>query len=157
MVLSEKYQLIQKLAKDFTEAEIPSELQDEIDQTGEFPQDLLKKFAQYGFYGIIDQTGAFVLPAEYYDINSVEDAGDYCGGINDGFYYIWDGWKSGSKCGFAHVFVFHSNLVITGMKINFREVIRSLQLIEQIIYPWKMISIPNSNLVQFSIVDTESL
>ncbi len=52
MVLSEKYQLIQKLAKDFTEAEIPSELQDEIDQTGEFPQELLKKFAQYGFYGI---------------------------------------------------------------------------------------------------------
>ncbi|MBR4158140.1 MAG: acyl-CoA dehydrogenase family protein [Oscillospiraceae bacterium] len=52
MVLSEKYQLIQKLAKDFTEAEIPSELQDEIDQTGNFPQELLQKFAHYGFYGI---------------------------------------------------------------------------------------------------------
>ena len=52
MVLSETYQLIQKLAKDFAEAEIPSALQDEIDQTGEFPQELLKKFAQYGFYGI---------------------------------------------------------------------------------------------------------
>ncbi|MCR4805275.1 MAG: acyl-CoA dehydrogenase family protein [Clostridia bacterium] len=52
MVLSEKYQLIQKLAKDFTEAEIPSELQDEIDQTGNFPQELLEKFAHYGFYGI---------------------------------------------------------------------------------------------------------
>ena len=34
MVLSEKYQLIQKLARDFCEAEIPSELQDEIDRTG---------------------------------------------------------------------------------------------------------------------------
>ena len=42
MVLSEKYQLIQKLAKDFAEAEIPSALQDEIDRTGEFPQELLK-------------------------------------------------------------------------------------------------------------------
>ncbi len=52
MVLSEKYQLIQKLAKDFCEAEIPSTMQDEIDQTGEFPQELLKKFASYGFYGI---------------------------------------------------------------------------------------------------------
>ena len=52
MVLSEKYQLIQKLAKDFAEAEIPSELQDEIDQTGNFPQELLEKFAHYGFYGI---------------------------------------------------------------------------------------------------------
>ena len=52
MVLSEKYQLIQKLAKDFCEAEIPSELQDEIDQTGNYPQELLRKFAQYGFYGI---------------------------------------------------------------------------------------------------------
>ena len=52
MVLSEKYQLIQKLAKDFAEAEIPSTLQDEIDQTGEYPQELLKKIASYGFYGI---------------------------------------------------------------------------------------------------------
>ena len=52
MVLSEKYQLIQKLAKDFCEAEIPSELQDKIDQTGEYPQELLKKFADYGFFGI---------------------------------------------------------------------------------------------------------
>ena len=52
MVLSEKYQLIQKLARDFAEAEIPSTLQDEIDQTGEYPQELLKKIASYGFYGI---------------------------------------------------------------------------------------------------------
>ena len=52
MVLSEKYQLIQKLAKDFAEAEIPSELQDEIDQTGNYPQELLEKFAKYGFFGI---------------------------------------------------------------------------------------------------------
>ena len=36
MVLSEKYQLIQKLARDICEAEIPSELQDEIDRTGNY-------------------------------------------------------------------------------------------------------------------------
>jgi len=52
MVLSEKYQLIQKLARDFCEAEIPSELQDEIDRTGNYPQELVRKFADYGFWGI---------------------------------------------------------------------------------------------------------
>jgi alkylation response protein AidB-like acyl-CoA dehydrogenase len=52
MVFSEKYELIRKLAKDFAETEIPSQLQDEIDQTGNYPQELLKKFAKYGFFGI---------------------------------------------------------------------------------------------------------
>ena len=52
MVLSEKYQLIQKFARDFCEAEIPSELQDEIDRTGNYPQELIRKFADYGFWGI---------------------------------------------------------------------------------------------------------
>ncbi len=52
MVLSEKYELIRKLARDFATAEIPSELQDEIDRTGNYPQELLRKFAKYGFYGI---------------------------------------------------------------------------------------------------------
>ncbi|MBR5114904.1 MAG: acyl-CoA dehydrogenase family protein [Oscillospiraceae bacterium] len=52
MVLSEKYQLIRKLARDFCEKEIPKELQDEIDQTGDYPQELLDKFKQYGFFGI---------------------------------------------------------------------------------------------------------
>ena len=36
MVFSEKYELIRKLAKDFAETEIPSQLQDEIDQTGNY-------------------------------------------------------------------------------------------------------------------------
>ena len=52
MVLSEKYQLIQKLARDFCEAEFPSELQDELDRTGNYPQELIRKFADYGFWGI---------------------------------------------------------------------------------------------------------
>ncbi len=52
MVLSEKYQLIQKFARDFCEAEIPSELQDDIDRTGNYPQELVRKFADYGFWGI---------------------------------------------------------------------------------------------------------
>ena len=52
MVLSEKYQLIRKLARDFCEKEIPKELQDEIDQTGDYPQELLDKFKKYGFFGI---------------------------------------------------------------------------------------------------------
>ena len=52
MGLSEKYQLIRKLARDFCEKEIPKELQDEIDQTGNYPQELLDKFKKYGFFGI---------------------------------------------------------------------------------------------------------
>jgi len=52
MVLSEKYQLIRKLARDFSEKEIPKEVQDNIDQTGEYPQELLAKFKKYGFFGI---------------------------------------------------------------------------------------------------------
>ncbi len=83
----------------------------------QFPEDMVT-YEEYGFYGIIDQTGAFVLPAEYYDINSVEDAGDYCGGINDGFYYIRDGWKSGSKCGFFDIpSGFFSGLIYDGVTV----------------------------------------
>ena len=67
----------------------------------QFPEDMMT-YEENGFYGIIDQTGAFVLPPEYYDILS-EDTGRYLGGINDGFYYIWDGSKSGSKCGFFDI------------------------------------------------------
>ena len=52
MVLSEKYQLIQKLAREFAETEIPSTLQDSIDRTGEYPQEVLKKLGDYGFFGI---------------------------------------------------------------------------------------------------------
>lgn len=52
MILSPKYQLIQKLAKEFAENEIPESMQEEIDQTGEFPKSLYNKITENGFFGI---------------------------------------------------------------------------------------------------------
>lgn len=52
MVFSEKYELIRKLARDFAEKEIPSDMQDEIDRTGNFPPELYNKLAKGGFFGI---------------------------------------------------------------------------------------------------------
>lgn len=52
MIFSEKYELIRKLAREFAEKEIPSDVQDKIDQTGEFPQEILEKIKKTGFFGI---------------------------------------------------------------------------------------------------------
>ncbi len=52
MILSEKYLLIQKMFRDYMEREFPTDLQDEIDQTGEYPYDKLKKMGEMGFFGI---------------------------------------------------------------------------------------------------------
>lgn len=52
MIFSEKYELIRKLAREFAEKEIPSEIQDQIDQTGEYPQEILEKIRKNGLFGI---------------------------------------------------------------------------------------------------------
>ena len=52
MIFSEKYELIRKFARDFDENEIPSEVQDTIDQTGEYPQEILDKMKKNGLFGI---------------------------------------------------------------------------------------------------------
>lgn len=52
MIFSEKYELIRKLAREFAEKEIPSEVQDQIDQTGEYPQEILEKIRKNGLFGI---------------------------------------------------------------------------------------------------------
>ena len=52
MQLSEKYQLVRKLARDFAEKELTSEILDEVEDTGVFPVDIQKKMAKAGFYGI---------------------------------------------------------------------------------------------------------
>ena len=52
MVFPEKYQLIRKLARDFAETELTSEILDEVEETKVFPKDILKKMAQAGFFGI---------------------------------------------------------------------------------------------------------
>ncbi|MDR2530267.1 MAG: acyl-CoA dehydrogenase family protein [Oscillospiraceae bacterium] len=52
MVLTEKYQLIKKLARDFAENEIPQELQDEIEETHLLPDSFREKIAKSGLLGM---------------------------------------------------------------------------------------------------------
>ena len=52
MILDKKHALQQKLFREFAENEFAKELQDELDQTGEFNWDIWKKMAKYGFTGV---------------------------------------------------------------------------------------------------------
>lgn len=58
MILPEKYELIRKLARDFAETELTSEILDEVEDTGVFPPEIQQKMADIGFYGI-------KVPVEY--------------------------------------------------------------------------------------------
>lgn len=52
MIFSEKHELIRKLARDFAEKELTNEVLDEIEETHEYPQELLDKMGKAGFFGI---------------------------------------------------------------------------------------------------------
>ena len=58
MILDEKHALQQKLFRQFAETEFTKELQDRLDQTGEFDWDIHNKMAKYGFMGV-------KIPKEY--------------------------------------------------------------------------------------------
>lgn len=58
MILDAKHALQQKLFRQFAETEFTKELQDELDQTGEFNWEIHKKMARYGFMGV-------KIPKEY--------------------------------------------------------------------------------------------
>lgn len=58
MILDKKHALQQKLFREFAETEFTKELQDELDQTGEFNWDIWNKMAKYGFTGV-------KIPKEY--------------------------------------------------------------------------------------------
>ncbi|MCQ2566919.1 MAG: acyl-CoA dehydrogenase family protein [Mogibacterium sp.] len=58
MILDQKHALQQKLFREFAETEFTKELQDELDETGEFNWDIHNKMAKYGFMGV-------KIPAEY--------------------------------------------------------------------------------------------
>lgn len=58
MILDAKHALQQKLFRQFAENEFTKELQDKLDQTGEFDWDIHKKMAKYGFMGV-------KIPKEY--------------------------------------------------------------------------------------------
>jgi alkylation response protein AidB-like acyl-CoA dehydrogenase len=50
--LTEKHDLIRKLARDFAEKEFTSDVLDKAEETGEFPKELVVKMAKAGFYGV---------------------------------------------------------------------------------------------------------
>lgn len=58
---------------------------------------------EYGFFGVIDSSGRWVLPPEYYEILSISDSGNYAGGRDTGVYLVVNGWQEGSKAGFFDI------------------------------------------------------
>jgi alkylation response protein AidB-like acyl-CoA dehydrogenase len=52
MIFSEKHELVRKLARDFAEKELTKDILDQIEETGEYPKELLDKMANAGFFGI---------------------------------------------------------------------------------------------------------
>lgn len=52
MILTEQHELIRKLARDFAEKELTSDVLDQVEETGVFPEKILQKMAKAGFLGI---------------------------------------------------------------------------------------------------------
>ena len=52
MIFSEKHDLVRKLARDFAETELTNDVLDEIEETGNYPKELLDKMGKAGFFGI---------------------------------------------------------------------------------------------------------
>ena len=58
MILDKKHEMQRKLFRQFAETEFTKEIQDELDETGEFNWDMHKKMARFGFMGV-------KIPKEY--------------------------------------------------------------------------------------------
>ena len=52
MIFSEKHELVRKLARDFAEKELTKDVLDQIEETSQYPKELLDKLAKAGFFGI---------------------------------------------------------------------------------------------------------
>lgn len=52
MFLTEKHELIRKLAREFAENELTTDILDQIEETEEFPEEIFQKMAKAGFFGI---------------------------------------------------------------------------------------------------------
>ena len=52
MVFSERHDLVRKLARDFAATELTNDILDEIEETGQYPKELLVKMGNAGFFGI---------------------------------------------------------------------------------------------------------
>src|SRR5581483_10074182 len=62
---------------------------------------------------------------------------------------------SSERC-LGNIFLSNSHLMVSGSKIDFGEVCRSLQLIKQIVNARKRITVLNSNLVQLPVIDAHA-
>lgn len=49
---TEQHELIRKLARDFAEKELTNDVLDKVEETGEFPEEILDKMAKAGFFGV---------------------------------------------------------------------------------------------------------
>lgn len=49
---TEQHELIRKLTRDFAEREFTDELLDQVEASGEFPEEILQKMAKAGFFGV---------------------------------------------------------------------------------------------------------
>ena len=49
---TEQHELIRKLARDFAEKELTKEVLDKVEETEEFPEEILDKMAKAGFFGV---------------------------------------------------------------------------------------------------------
>lgn len=52
MIFTEKHDLIRKLARDFAEAELTGTILDDIEESGQYPKEILDKMGEAGFFGI---------------------------------------------------------------------------------------------------------
>ena len=55
---TEQHELIRKLAREFAEKELTNEILDKVEETAEFPEEILDKMAKAGFFGV-------KIPKEY--------------------------------------------------------------------------------------------
>jgi alkylation response protein AidB-like acyl-CoA dehydrogenase len=58
MFLTKQHEMMRKLVQKFAEKELTHEILDEVEESGEFPKDILDKMAALGFYGV-------KIPTEY--------------------------------------------------------------------------------------------
>ena len=52
MIFTERHNLVRKLARDFAEAELTNDILDAIEDTGQYPKEILDKMGKAGFFGI---------------------------------------------------------------------------------------------------------
>ena len=58
MIFDAKHEMIRKLVRQFAETELPTEVLDRVEETGEFPEEIVEKMAKCGFLGL-------KIPREY--------------------------------------------------------------------------------------------